>query len=164
MNSDYDRKAKIRQSFIEAARKGDVTALASHLARGADVNTTDVDGGTATWTAAYYNQPAALKFLLRAGADPALRDDQGGTPLIWAIRNNAPDCVKTLIDGFAPLDQPNYAGVMPRDIAVAEKHPDMAQMIDDAIQTEPARRHAAAVELQEALTVPRPLTLKRGPA
>ena len=163
MSSDpsYDRKLEIMRNFMEAARDGDVEKLSSALERGVDVNLTGFEGETAAWYAAYYNQPAALKFLLRAGADPGLRDDQGGTPLIWAIRRNAPDCVKVLIDGFAPLDQPNYAGVAPRDIAVSETHPDIARLLEEAIETEAERKRSAAVELQERLTVARPLALKR---
>lgn len=160
--SGYDQKMDLRRSFMEAAQKGDIEALSRHLERGMDVNTQDWEGETAALNAAFHNHPAALKLLIKAGADLSLRQDQGGTALIWAIQNGHVDCVKVLIDGFAPLDQPNYAGVTPLHLAHNAKRPDIVQMLEEAVETEAARKADAAVTLQESLVIKKPLLLRGG--
>lgn len=158
----YDRQQALLRSFMKAADDGDVAALSKHLEDGVNVDMRDWEGETAAINAAFNNRAAALKLLIRAGADLSLRQDQGGTALIWAIQNGHADCVKVLIDGFAPLDQPNYAGVTPLHLAHTAKRADIVRLLEEALETEPARKVEAAISLQESLVIKKPLLLKGG--
>ena len=158
----YDQQMDLMRAFMKAAQNGDVDALSRHIESGMDVNTTSWEGETAAIEAAFYGHAAALKLLVRAGADLSLRHDQGGTAMICAIGNGHAECVKALIDGFAPLDQPNYAGVSPLQLAHSTKRMDIVQMLEEAIATEAARREEATIALQESLSIRKPLMLKGG--
>ena len=72
------------EEFIEAARKGDVNALID-LRRGnhIDINyrSHHAHRQSALMTAALYNHPAAIDYLMHAGADPEIREKSGLTPV-----------------------------------------------------------------------------------
>ncbi|HLK19883.1 MAG TPA: ankyrin repeat domain-containing protein, partial [Bryobacteraceae bacterium] len=65
-------------------RKGDLAAVTSSLAHGANVNARDAKGATALMYAALYGDTRFVDLLLQKGADPNLSNDLGITPLMWA--------------------------------------------------------------------------------
>eukprot|EP00439_Symbiodinium_sp_Y106_P008066 s3662_g1.t1 len=67
-------------SLEEAAKRGDVAALAKHREAGSDLNAADPLGWTAAHYAAEYGHAAALKFLHEAGANLDAKDEAGATP------------------------------------------------------------------------------------
>jgi ankyrin repeat protein len=158
----YDEREDIRRSFLEAARNGDIDILSAHLAQDVDVNMPGWEGETAVIEAAFHNRPAALKFLARAGANLDLHENQGSTALICAINNNAIGCIKVLIDNFADLQEPNYAGVTPVNIALSANRAAIAQLLEEAVATEANRKALATYALQEPVAISKRLTLKRG--
>jgi ankyrin repeat protein len=63
-----------RTTLIDAAARGDLSAVRAALGAGADVRTTDADGATALVRAAYGNHVEVAETLLAAGADPNHQD------------------------------------------------------------------------------------------
>lgn len=61
--------------LVEAAARGDATAVADVLARGADVDERDETGRTAVTAAVYAGSAETVKLLVDAGADVNIRDD-----------------------------------------------------------------------------------------
>ncbi len=83
----------------EAAKTGDVVAIAAALDAGADVN-----GGNGIATALYYaidkKHLEAAKLLIARGADPDLAE-KWGPPLLVAAESGKPEFVRLLLDAGA---------------------------------------------------------------
>ncbi|MEO2003116.1 MAG: ankyrin repeat domain-containing protein, partial [Candidatus Poribacteria bacterium] len=105
--------------IIDAARSGDVDALRSLLAEGADANTTQGDGMTALHWAAERGHSAVAELLLSAGADGEAQTRVGSyTPLHLASRSGYGPIVRTLLDaGAAPDATTTNTGVTPLHLA-----------------------------------------------
>ena len=58
------------------------------IAKGADVNAKDKDGGTPLHYAAKYGRKETVELLIAKGADLNAKDDDGKTPLDRAILRN----------------------------------------------------------------------------
>jgi ankyrin repeat protein len=84
--------------LIGAARNGDVAAIKSLIARGADPGQRGgVNGWPPLMHAVHKNQTAAVATLLEAGADPNERATGGSTALIMAAGYGATDIVRLLL-------------------------------------------------------------------
>ena len=107
--------------LIEAARNGDVEAVRSLLAEGADVNTTPGDGMTALHWAAERRHAAVADLLLAAGAEVEAKTRLGGyTPLHLAGRGGHGPIVSALLDaGADPHATTTNSGVTPLRLAAA---------------------------------------------
>ncbi len=105
--------------IIDAARSGDVDALRSLLAEGADANTTQGDGMTALHWAAERGHSAVAELLLSAGADGEAQTRVGSyTPLHLASRSGYGPIVRTLLDAGADPDATTTnTGVTPLHLA-----------------------------------------------
>jgi outer membrane protein assembly factor BamB len=76
------QKASLNAQLLDAAGKGDAAAVASLLARGADVDADNGRGATPLYVAAEQGQLEVVKILLDHGADPNVKDlEWGRTPL-----------------------------------------------------------------------------------
>jgi uncharacterized protein len=69
----------------QAAQDGDVTALATLLEGGSEVDARDAEGRTALMQAILHGQAQAVAILLDHGADPNAADAHGTTPLEAAV-------------------------------------------------------------------------------
>ncbi|MGD0300505.1 MAG: ankyrin repeat domain-containing protein [Bryobacteraceae bacterium] len=78
------------ERLLAEIRKGDIAAVRSLLAHGADVNARDAKGATALMYAAIYGDVEFVNLLLDKGADPNASNDLGIDALMWA----ASDLVK----------------------------------------------------------------------
>ena len=83
----------MKMTWIEAARRGNVSELLDHFAEGQKVNAEDENGLTALAVAVQNGQAKAVKELLTMGADPK----SGGAPYI-AIEANRADLLKILLE------------------------------------------------------------------
>ncbi len=72
------------QQLLDKIREGDLAAVRSLLAHGADVNARDAKGATALMYAAIYGDLDCMKLLLDKGADPNASNDLGINALMWA--------------------------------------------------------------------------------
>ena len=113
-----------RSAINRAIRRGDLEQVRRILIRGARisvgslndkssterVNAQAPDGSTPIATAAQYNQPEIMKFLLEKGADVNATNRDGNTPLIVAAFWCNTEIVKILLEHGANPDQENRAG------------------------------------------------------
>jgi ankyrin repeat protein len=107
--------------LIDAARNGDVEAVRSLLAEGADVNTAQGDGMTGLHWAAEGGHAAVADLLLAAGAAVEARTRVGGyTPLHLASRSGHGSIANALLDaGADPGVTTTGSGVTPLHLAAA---------------------------------------------
>lgn len=89
----------MKEGFLAAARKGDVEAVKSFLAKGVDVNSKTEYGATALSYASDKGHVAVVRLLLESGADANARDTfYGATPITWASMKGHAEIVGLLLD------------------------------------------------------------------
>jgi ankyrin repeat protein len=72
------------ERLLNEIRRGDLAAVRSLVAHGADVNARDSKGATALMYAAIYGDLDYVNLLLEKGADPNAANDLGINALMWA--------------------------------------------------------------------------------
>lgn len=99
------RNRAIDQELFEAAGQGDVEAVSSLVAAGADVNAILRGDGSPLIAAARGGRLEAVRLLLDRSADPNLIVPGDGSPLIMAAREGHAAIVALLLDRGALVDQ-----------------------------------------------------------
>jgi ankyrin repeat protein len=101
--------------LFDASGLGDIGALATLLAAGADVSVYAGDGFTALHLAAFFDAPYAAALLLRAGADPAAVADNATQvrPLHSALAGRSVSVVSMLLATGVDPDPVQQAGFTP---------------------------------------------------
>ncbi|OIQ92587.1 phosphocholine transferase AnkX [mine drainage metagenome] len=102
-----------------AVRKGNLKAVDSLLAAGADVNAPDILGRTALHVAAFYNRKQIAALLLAHGADVKASDSEGLTPLHAAVLAANADIATLLLDKGADVNAVTDTGKTPLHLAAA---------------------------------------------
>jgi ankyrin repeat protein len=109
--------------ILVAARTGNVDAVKTLVAHGANVNAIeDWRGQTALMWAAADDHAAAVHALLESGSDVHARSKGGFTALLFAARQGALDAVRTLLDGGAAIDDALPSGSTPLAVAISALH------------------------------------------
>ena len=116
--------AQAQASLPGAARLGDAGAVATFLAKGAEVNATDLDGRTALHWAAQRGDAKVVDLLLAAGADAQARDALGRTPLHYAAVGNNTAVLKALLERGADVGAVDTNGDTPLHMAARRFKPD----------------------------------------
>lgn len=94
-----DPKQVLNDQFWEAARKGDVPAVAALLDKGADVNAKFRYGQTALFKAAERGHAEVVKLLLARGADVTVKDTfYNTTAMTWALNSKHVEVVRALLE------------------------------------------------------------------
>jgi hypothetical protein len=93
----WDTRVGLDRNLIEAVKKGYPPIVQAFLAKGANVNTTDDDGGTPLIWAVARGQPETVRLLLKSGADVNARDGDGMTALVLARRKTAQEITEILL-------------------------------------------------------------------
>ncbi len=137
--------------LIEAARDGDVAAVQTLLAGGADANTAQGDGMTGLHWAAERGHAALADLLLSAGADVEAKTRIGAyTPLHLASRGGHGLIATALLDaGADPHATTTGSGVTPLHLAAAAM--DGAEVVSELL------RRGADVDAREASSGQTPL-------
>jgi ankyrin repeat protein len=104
------RDKKGETALMHAAENGDLAAVKSLIAAGADVNAKSKGGGTALMFAAYAGHADIVKALLQAGADVKAEDKHGMRALMFAAQAGKSDCVSALIAAGAGVNDKNKDG------------------------------------------------------
>jgi aryl-alcohol dehydrogenase-like predicted oxidoreductase len=84
------------QNMVEGIRNGHVAIVHAFIAKGADVNLADRNGGTPLHWAAARGLRDIAELLLAKGAEPNVKDADGETPLDVARARNKVDLVELL--------------------------------------------------------------------
>jgi len=87
--------------LADAVARGDLAAVRTLLARGADVNAAQVDGATALHVAVDADRLDLADALLRAGAHASRADRYGVTPIYLASVNGNTTMIRRLLDAGA---------------------------------------------------------------
>lgn len=97
-----DEQRELNETFINAARVGNLVKVKSLLERGAEIDSrTSAGGATALIIAACSGHNWVVEFLLKAGADSTLRDNSNKTALDYACEKDGRWLVK-LLQEFDP--------------------------------------------------------------
>lgn len=89
----------LNEELITAARKSNVEAVKTLLAKGADVNAKTEYGATPLFFACDRGNVEIVKLLLAAGADIDTRDSfYKSTPINWAVQRDQAEVVKLLVE------------------------------------------------------------------
>lgn len=100
-----------------AARAGDSRTLAELLARGCEVDRTDLTGMTPLHAAAMSGSPDAVGVLLDAGADIDAPDRSGNTALLCALQCGQVETALGLIERGADVRKAGSSGRTPLHMA-----------------------------------------------
>jgi len=112
--------------FATANNYKDIVELL--IAKGANVNAKDDDGGTPLHRAVQEDHKDVAEFLIARGADMSARDENGQTSLYWAAYYGHMDIAKLLIDKGADVNAKNARGRTPLHRALTEGHSDIAKL------------------------------------
>ncbi len=97
--------------LLDAAERGNWTAVKGFISKGADVNAKSNDGATALEYASLDGQREVVQLLLDKGADVNTRsNDSGSTPLIDAAGYNHKEVVQLLLARGAHVNAKDKAG------------------------------------------------------
>jgi len=88
----------LNQSLMDAAKAGDTAQIALAIKKGAHVNFTDEDGGTALHYATRDNKSEVVQLLLTHEAGINKQSNHGFTPLMFAAYNGYLQLCKSLIE------------------------------------------------------------------
>lgn len=110
----------LNDQMWEAARKGDATAVAALLDKGADVNAKFRYGATALFKAAERGNTEVVKLLLARGADVKVKDTfYGATAMTWALQNQHFETVRAIVEkDRASVDEVLLTGARSNEAAL----------------------------------------------
>lgn len=97
-------------SIHEAAYKGDIAAVQSHVSKGNDVNAKNRDGQTALIIASWRGQGAIARLLVDKGADVNAKDGKGHTALMLASERGYLELARLLVDRGADVNAKDERG------------------------------------------------------
>jgi ankyrin repeat protein len=118
-----------QHALIEAAKRGDMSAVQRALADRLDVNATAGDGATALHWASYRDHLEVVDALIRAGANPNAANDLGATPLWTASLNGNAAIVRRLLDAGANPNIPLLLGETPLMVAARTGNPAVVEQL-----------------------------------
>jgi ankyrin repeat protein len=100
--------------LMRASAKGDLNAVNSLLAKGADPNVQNtVHGLSALMFASYFGHTAVVDVLVEKGAKITMKDAMGAEPIDWAILGEHPALVKAYSSKGAREHPFLFLGSMP---------------------------------------------------
>ncbi|XP_035871932.1 protein phosphatase 1 regulatory subunit 12B isoform X1 [Phyllostomus discolor] len=103
--------------FLAACSSGDTDEVTRLLARGADINTANVDGLTALHQACIDENFDMVRFLVENGAAVDQQDNEGWTPLHAAASCGYLNIAEYFLDHGASVGVVNSEGEVPSDLA-----------------------------------------------
>ncbi|WP_082630502.1 ankyrin repeat domain-containing protein [Peribacillus muralis] len=101
----------MKKQLIQAAEKKDNETISQLIEKGADIDTQDAKGRTATMIATYNNDVETAKILIAAGADVNIQDDMKNNPFLYAGAEGYLEILKlTIAAGADPTITNRYGG------------------------------------------------------
>ncbi|XP_043780041.1 protein phosphatase 1 regulatory subunit 12B isoform X3 [Cervus elaphus] len=138
--------------FLAACSSGDTDEVRRLLARGADVDTANVDGLTALHQACIDENLDMVKFLVENGASVNQQDNEGWTPLHAAASCGYLNIAEYFLNHGASVGIVNSEGEVPSDLAEEPAMKDLLleQVKKQGLDLEQARRQEEQQMLQDA--------------
>ncbi|MEF2096451.1 ankyrin repeat domain-containing protein [Bacillus sp. CFBP9009] len=101
----------MNEQLIQAVERKETERIRSLIEQGADINTQDSEGRTATMIATYNNDVETAKILIEAGADVNIQDDMKNSPFLYAGAEGYVEILKLAIEaGADPTITNRYGG------------------------------------------------------
>ncbi|WP_349728299.1 ankyrin repeat domain-containing protein [Peribacillus frigoritolerans] len=100
----------LNEQLIQAVARNETDRIRSLIEQGADLNTQDSEGLTATMIATYNNDVETAKILIEAGADVNIQDDMKNSPFLYAGAEGYIDILKLAIEAGADPSITNRFG------------------------------------------------------
>ncbi|MET3321862.1 UNVERIFIED_ORG: ankyrin repeat protein [Peribacillus simplex] len=101
----------MNEQLIQAAERKETETISRLIEEGADINTQDSEGRTATIIATYNNDFETAKILITAGADVNIQDDMKNNPFLYAGAEGYLEILKLTINaGADPKITNRYGG------------------------------------------------------
>ncbi|CAG0888412.1 unnamed protein product [Cyprideis torosa] len=127
-----DRKIKFSDGciFLAACAANDREEVSRLIAKGADIDTGNVDGLTALHQACIDDNLEMVEFLVASGADINRGDNEGWTPLHATASCGFLSIARFLIESGARVDAANNDGDLPLDVADS---PEMQSFLQNEI-------------------------------
>ncbi|MFJ7681963.1 ankyrin repeat domain-containing protein [Peribacillus butanolivorans] len=101
----------VNEQLIQAAERKETETISRLIEEGADINTQDSEGRTATMIATYNNDFETAKILITAGADVNIQDDMKNNPFLYAGAEGYLEILKLTINaGADPKITNRYGG------------------------------------------------------
>ncbi|XP_074078486.1 protein phosphatase 1 regulatory subunit 12B isoform X7 [Macrotis lagotis] len=138
--------------FLAACSSGDTDEVKRLLARGADINTVNVDGLTALHQACIDENLDMVKFLVENRANVNQQDNEGWTPLHAAASCGYLNIAEYFINHGASVAAVNSEGEVPSDLAeeAAMKDLLLEQVKKQGVDLEQSRKEEEQQMLQDA--------------
>jgi len=146
--------AALGEPLLDAASRGDATAVRAQLAAGASLESRDARGWTPLMLAAALGHASVVQILLEEGADPNSQATDGSTPLIGAAVGGHMKVVELLLAGGANPALANRVGSTARIKAQEYGHLEIAARLDRAQATPGLRRPSEAEPPQQEAPPP----------
>ena len=116
-------------ALVDAAKRGEWTAVQRLLEQGADAAVARPDGTTALHWASYREDTAAAALLLGAGAKVNAANYLGATPLWLACENGSATMVRTLLEAGADPNLALLSGETPLMVASRTGNADVVRQL-----------------------------------
>ncbi|XP_077628248.1 protein phosphatase 1 regulatory subunit 12B isoform X1 [Crocuta crocuta] len=138
--------------FLAACSSGDTDEVKKLLARGADINTVNVDGLTALHQACIDENLDMVKFLVENRANVNQQDNEGWTPLHAAASCGYLNIAEYFINHGASVGIVNSEGEVPSDLAEEPAMKDLLleQVKKQGVDLEQSRKEEEQQLLQDA--------------
>uniref|UniRef100_A0A2K6MF06 Protein phosphatase 1 regulatory subunit n=1 Tax=Rhinopithecus bieti TaxID=61621 RepID=A0A2K6MF06_RHIBE len=138
--------------FLAACSSGDTDEVRKLLARGADINTVNVDGLTALHQACIDENLDMVKFLVENRANVNQQDNEGWTPLHAAASCGYLNIAEYFINHGASVGIVNSEGEVPSDLAEEPAMKDLLleQVKKQGVDLEQSRKEEEQQLLQDA--------------
>ncbi|XP_037680963.1 protein phosphatase 1 regulatory subunit 12B isoform X2 [Choloepus didactylus] len=138
--------------FLAACSSGDTDEVKKLLARGADINTVNVDGLTALHQACIDENLDMVKFLVENRANVNQQDNEGWTPLHAAASCGYLNIAEYFLNHGASVGIVNNEGEVPSDLAEEPAMKDLLleQVKKQGVDLEQSRKEEEQQMLQDA--------------
>ncbi|TWW60438.1 Ankyrin-1 [Takifugu flavidus] len=123
------READAGNSFLRAARSGNLDKALDHIKNGIDINTANQKGNTALHIAALAGQEQVVTELVNYGANVNAQSQKGFTPLYMAAQENHLEVVKFLLENGANQSIPTEDGFTPLAVALQQGHENVVALL-----------------------------------
>uniref|UniRef100_A0A667Z2Y8 Ankyrin 1 n=1 Tax=Myripristis murdjan TaxID=586833 RepID=A0A667Z2Y8_9TELE len=123
------RPADAGNSFLRAARSGNLDKALEHIKNGIDINTANQKGNTALHIAALAGQEQVVTELVNYGANVNAQSQKGFTPLYMAAQENHLEVVKFLLENGANQSIPTEDGFTPLAVALQQGHENVVALL-----------------------------------
>ncbi|XP_046390993.1 protein phosphatase 1 regulatory subunit 12C [Ischnura elegans] len=155
VSRNKERRVKFSSGcvFLAACGAGDKEEVERLLQKGADIDTTNVDGLTALHQACIDDNLEMVEFLVEHGADVNRGDNEGWTPLHATASCGFISIAKFLIENGANVASVNNDGHLPLDIAESDEMEEMLneQVFAKGIDCEEARNEEERLMMLDAM-------------